>query len=280
MKLPAPRHILMTTPTGFRIAYGINPHMFDANGNLNQVDSATAYRQWQAMRELYQDLGLTVHTIEGRDEFPDLVFTANPTFPYLKNGKPGVVLANMHSEFRRKETEIHAAWARENGCEVSTISKGCFEGSGDALWSYETGEIFGGYGIRTELGTYDELETITGAKVHRLEMISPTYYHLDTCLVILNAKTACYVAEAFAPEALRTLEKKFDDLIRIPAHEAIDGFAGNAFCPDGRNVVLQAGNHHMNEALESKGFRVHPVETSEFIKSGGSVFCTKQLLWV
>ncbi len=280
MKYAAPKNILMTTPTGFKIAYAINPHMLDAEGKLKVVDETKALKQWQSLHDLYLSLGLTVSVIEGREKFPDLVFAANPTFPFLdRDGKPSVVLARMHSKFRQEETKIYSAWAASQGLRVYELTSGFFEGSGDAIWNFETREIFGGHGFRTDEAIYPTLDQITATRIHRLELIDPRFYHLDTCLSILDATSAAFVPEAFSREAIATLENAFSNLIRISVDEAVHGFAGNAFCPDGQNVVLQTGNSCFAGDLRQAGFTVHEVETGEFIKSGGSVFCTKQQYW-
>ena len=40
-------------------------------------------------------------------------------------------------------------------------------------------------------------------------------------------------------------------------------------------MLIQKGNPVTKEGLETAGFRVLELDTSEFIKSGGSVFCMK-----
>ena len=54
-------------------------------------------------------------------------------------------------------------------------------------------------------------------------------------------------------------------------------FACNAHCPDGRNVIIDQTATATAKLLESAGFRVHLVDTSEFRKAGGSVFCLRQM---
>ena len=53
--------------------------------------------------------------------------------------------------------------------------------------------------------------------------------------------------------------------------------ACNACCPDGRNVLMQRGCERTGAALRAAGFTVRELETGEFLKSGGSVFCMKLL---
>jgi N-dimethylarginine dimethylaminohydrolase len=63
--------------------------------------------------------------------------------------------------------------------------------------------------------------------------------------------------------------------IEVDDDEARTKLAANACCPDGRHVLIQSGCTKTNRALESAGYRAVEVETSEFLKSGGSVFCLK-----
>ena len=43
-------------------------------------------------------------------------------------------------------------------------------------------------------------------------------------------------------------------------------------------VVIQSGCRVLSSKLRELGFAVDEVDTSEFLKSGGSVFCMKQVL--
>jgi N-dimethylarginine dimethylaminohydrolase len=277
-----PRHVLMSYPNGYRIESAINPHMRDENGRLRVVDFSRALSQWEALRTLYSALGLTVHTIESKPEWPDMVFCANQTFPFLDaQEKPSIVLSRMKSETRKGEVPLFEKWSRENGLRVHELkSAGGFEGSGDAIWDFDSMKIYGGYGFRTDKFIYDELSILTRCPVVRLELRDERFYHLDTCFVALGRGRAAYVEEAFTADGLNALRANFSDLIRIPLKEALEQFAGNAFCPDGQNIVVQAGAREFCGALRLRGFAVHEVETAEYIKAGGSVFCMKQQLWL
>jgi N-dimethylarginine dimethylaminohydrolase len=277
-----PRHVLMSYPNGYRIESAINPHMRDTAGRLKVVDFAKALAEWDALRELYGELGLTVHTIEAKPEWPDMVFCANQTFPFLdSNEKPAVVLSRMRSPTRSGEVPLFEKWARENGLRVHVLKgQGGFEGSGDAIWDFDAMKIYGGYGFRTDFSVYDELEALVKCDIVRLELRDERFYHLDTCFLALGQGRAAYVEEAFAPAGLASLRTHLKDLIRIPLGEALECFAGNAFCPDGRNVILQAGTRTFVSQLKERGLVVHEVETGEYLKAGGSVFCMKQQLWL
>jgi N-dimethylarginine dimethylaminohydrolase len=69
------------------------------------------------------------------------------------------------------------------------------------------------------------------------------------------------------------------DLIEANEHEAEHLFACNATCPNGKDVIIQAGCAVVNAELRKRGFTVHEVSTDEYLKSGGSVFCMKMMVW-
>src|SRR5205823_74258 len=108
------------------------------------------------------------------------------------------------------------------------------------------------------------------------KLTHPRFYHLDTCLSILNQTTALYCPAAFDTDGIDQLHKNFPNLIEVPLNEAdAPGFACNAHCPDQKHVILQKGSVQTCKNLVKNGFVPFEVDTSEFIKSGGSVFCMK-----
>jgi N-dimethylarginine dimethylaminohydrolase len=44
-------------------------------------------------------------------------------------------------------------------------------------------------------------------------------------------------------------------------------------------VLIQRGCAVTNERLRAAGYEVRELDTDEFLKSGGSVFCMKLLMW-
>lgn len=281
MKTHFPSKVLMVTPEYFTVEYAINPHMVDKHGKLNTVDRKKAQAQWQVLKKVFSDIGLEVIECTGEQGLPDMVFCANQTFPYLgKDKKKKALLSNMANPQRVKEVPFIEKILIEQGYSTLPLPlREPFEGMGDALWNYETKEIFCGYGFRTSKKIAEILSELTGAPVYPLKLVDNRFYHLDTCMVILKDDTAAYVPEAFDKESISLLQTKFDNLIELDLHEALHSFAGNAFCPDGKNVILQWGAPRFSEKLKELGFYVIEVDTGEYIKSGGSVFCMKLQIW-
>lgn len=275
-----PVKVLMVAPKGFNILYNINPHMVGDDGKLNTVNVNTAWTQWENLKQVFEQQNMQVSVLEGDPEFPDMVFCANPFFPFIKENKPALLLSNMNSTYRKHEPLFYTDWAEQNHIEVYQLKSNLsFEGMGDALWNYDTQEVFGGYGFRTEKAAYDEVESIIEKPVHRLKLIDENFYHLDTCLSIIDGNTALYVHEAFSPESYELLVSKFKNLFRISYLEAVSGFAVNSCSVNGKDVIVPNQCPQTTQTLSAHGFQVHNVDTSEFIKAGGSVFCMKMLYW-
>ena len=74
---------------------------------------------------------------------------------------------------------------------------------------------------------------------------------------------------------LRLIESLFSRIIDVGEKDAMQMMACNATAFNGRHVVLQEGAEDTNRQLRDLGFEVIEVETSEFLKSGGSVYCMK-----
>jgi N-dimethylarginine dimethylaminohydrolase len=278
--IPRPGRVLLTTPAHFRVEYVINPHM---EGNVGTVDPGRARAQWEAVRAAYDRIGFETHVVEGAEGLPDMVFCANQTLPYhTPGGEQGVVLSRMHAEQRKAEVPYFAEFFRGRGYEVRPLDAdvpGDFEGMGDALWHPGRYLLWGGYGYRTDRGVYERFADDLGFPVLPLSLTDPDFYHLDTCLCPLDEATALYFPGAFDAEGLGLLRAHFERLIEAPEDEARRLFACNAHSPDGEHVLIQRGCTHTNAALRRAGYEVVELDTDEFLKSGGSVFCMKVMFW-
>ena len=184
----------------------------------------------------------------------------------------------MGSLQRQPEVEVFRKWALENDYPYHEIDNAKIEGMGDVLWNYDKEEIYAGYGFRTSPETFQKLESIIGKKIFSFELVDERFYHLDTCLSIINGETVAYVREAFTEKGYTDLKQKFKNLIQVPLHEALNSLACNMCSPNGKDIIIQEGADLTCEALSAFGFNVIEVDTGEYLKSGGSVFCMKMLL--
>lgn len=272
-------NILMVRPDYYDIAYAINAHMRDSEGNIHKVNKELALSQWGALKRTFEELGAQVFVVEGQPEFPDMVFCANQFFPFKGvNGSKGAILSKMRHPQRQGEVKFFKSFLEDLDYTVYYTPDyvGAFEGMGDAIPVPSRRVIMGGHGPRTDIGVYDYISETFGFEIVPLELHHPEFYHLDTCLTVLDSNTVAYV-----PAAIRNsdvLEKYFPRRIEISEEEAKLFFAGNAFCIDGRSVILQQGAKNFCDELRRLNYIPIEVDTREFIKAGGSVFCMKMHL--
>ena len=112
-----------------------------------------------------------------------------------------------------------------------------------------------------------------------MRLLDERFYHLDTCLSLIDERHALFLPDALEADAARLVRTLFPDAIEVPKGEADSpGFACNAHSPDGRHVLMQRGSAATAKALRDRGFEPVELETSEFVKAGGSVFCMKLML--
>lgn len=278
--MPLPKEVLMVRPLHYSVDYIINPHMAD---HVGKVDHVAAHEEWNLVRSLFDQLGLKVNIIEDQEGLPDMVFSANQSLPYIDDeGKKHVFMSIMHADERKDEVPYVEQWYRQRGYKIHYLDEkevSDFEGCGDAIWHTGKRLLWGGYGYRSSINAYETISETFNVPVIALELVDESFYHLDTCLCILDQNTALIYPEAFTDEGLKLIDTVFDKVIRASKYEAKKLFACNASCPDGRNVIIQQGCTDVNKNLRDAGFSVHEVSTYEFLKSGGSVFCMKMLLW-
>jgi len=273
-----PRSILMVTPEHYQVEYVLNPYM---KGNIGSVDQAEAHVQWSSLRRSYLALGIGVNNIRGVAGSPDMVFAANQTLPGLDSrGGRRVLLSNMADEVRRSEVDHFGTFFLDHGYDVVRLSAGTkLEGCGDGIWHHDLRLLWCGHGFRSDPTAFEESCALFDVPGNLLELRDEAFYHLDTCLAVINRDTALWVRSAFSPGSVEILERLIPHLIEVPLHEAGSLLACNAHSPDGKTVVIQSGCDETNMLLRSAGFSVKEVDTSEFLKAGGSVFCMKQMYW-
>ncbi len=276
--MPVPTRVLMVKPTYFDVEYVINPHM---KGQIGGVDKIQAANEWEHLVDGFEELGMDVQIMEGTKGLPDLVFCANQSLPYsdTKYNKK-IVMGNMRTPERKPEVKQIEKWFSKKDYEILHFeSDEYFEGMGDALWHFKHKLLWGGYGFRSSLEALEEVSDLLDIPVIPLRLADETFYHLDTCMCMLNESSVLIYPGAFTEEGLEMIYALFENVIVATKYEAEKLLAVNAVCPDGKNVMIQQGCTDVNKKLRDAGFSVHEYSTYEFLKSGGSVFCMKLLFW-
>ncbi|MCX6117059.1 MAG: arginine deiminase family protein [Proteobacteria bacterium] len=282
-----PKNALMVTPDFFDVEYAINPFMTDQNGKLKTVDKSVAHHQWKSLKEKYESLGIKVNVIPGQIGLPDMVFAANQSLVFWHNDQPTALMSRMKAPQRREEVSFFDRWYHAQGYAVrnlETTSKSnedeifC-EGNGDILLDHSMPLLWGGVGPRTNIKSYEEISTRFNLPIVLLPLKAKEFYHLDTCFSILSEDTVALQESSFDEVSLKIIRKRFKNVVTIDRAECLDFFAGNCHSPNGKDVILHKGTKIFKQDLQKLNFNIHEVDTSEFMKSGGSVFCMKMMVF-
>ena len=256
------KKILMCEPIHFEVSYKINPWM-----QIGSVNKKQAYKQWQDLLKTYEDLKIETEIIKQEKGLPDMVFSADQG---IIKGRD-MLLSNFRYEQRQKETDVYLKWFETEGYLVNKLPENVsFEGGGESLWFGNKLLVGTGFRGRPEIGQnikeiWPEVEIIS------LQLINPYFYHLDTCLFVLNRETIFYYPLAFSDLSQAVLKEITPNLIPISKKEAFN-FAANSTVTD-HHVIIQKGNLGVLRELRRLGYAGVETDVSEFIKAGGGIHC-------
>jgi len=261
------KKILMCEPKFYEINYVINPWM-----KIGSVNKKGAFKQWENLLNIYQKLGIKVEVIEPKKELPDMVFTADQGIVY----KDEVLLSSFCYWQRRKENQVFEKWFEKSSYKIRRLPGDlCFEGNGDCLWFGK--KLLMGFGFRTQQENVDKIKKVwEKIEVLPLQLINPYFYHLDTCLFVLNDQTIFYYPEAFSKTSEQLLKKIVPNLIKLEKKEAFN-FAANSVVTD-HQIICQGKNFRFVKEVERLGYKTKEIDISEFNKSGGGIHCLTGVL--
>tara|TARA_B100000131_G_scaffold321231_1_gene371362 strand:+ start:4482 stop:5264 length:783 start_codon:yes stop_codon:yes gene_type:complete len=256
--------VLLCKPSFYDVTYSINPWMKD-----DSVNKVLALKQWNQMRTLLGTFDIDIKFIEQIDGLPDMVFTANAGVVYENK----VAISNFKHKQRRRESSHYKDWFLKNNYEVIDVPKKfSFEGCGDVV--IHNGNLIGGYGFRTDLKALKYVSKKLDLNLIYLKLLDPNFYHLDTCFSIIGDNLAIYNPKAFSKYTISKLNNF--ELIEVSEEES-NNFACNSIV-FGNNILMPSENDTIAEALSDRGYQVYQINTSEFMKSGGSLQC--MCLWI
>lgn len=265
-----PNRILMCPPDYFTVEYEINPWM-DANA---LVDQDLAKEQWTNLHQEISRIYPKIELLTPQPGLPDLVF-CDAGFLY----KNVFIPSRFRYQERQKEADVFANWFAQNGYEIRYIEADMyFEGHGDDLW-VDDDTVYCGYGFRSNKETFDHLQNILSdiGKIclKTIELTDPRFYHLDTCFTPLTKNLALIYKPAISQQSIKMLEQTFE-LIEITDEDAFK-FACNTIVL-GKHLILPSASKNLQDTLRQKGFHIHIIDVSEFIKAGGACKCMAMIL--
>ena len=272
------KRVLLCPPAYFDVVDQKNPYMSANSG----VDREKAQRQWQTLCSALEQAGCQVETITPTAGLEDMVFAANQVFVgFHEDVGKFIVPSRMVHASRQREVPFYVDWFRQRDYKIIEVDLGNehLEGHGDLLWHPDWSRIYAGYGFRSTQAGVEKFRDAMfklGIPVVPLHLVDAYCYHLDTCFCPLNNEGVLIYPGAYAPESLATLRGFWKRVHELTADEA-HGFMGNGIVANGRYLTPYV-TPHLEEILRQEALSPVVVDTSEFEKSGGSLFCMKSFL--
>lgn len=277
--MPEPGGVLMCRPDHYNVLEVKNPFMA---GQVGHVNRAAAMAQWEDVRRAFAEAGKPVSLIDPVENLEDMVFCANQTLVGLTPRMERLCfLGAMRHPSRRREVMAFEEWFKRAGYRIARLPDTTvyFEGAGDAIWHPGKRLIWGGYGFRSDAAAYAEVARAFQAPVALLKLVNERFYHLDTCFCPLTPEAVLIYPSAFDPESLGLILQLFPIVVVAEEADAIRYMACNAAIVDSRTAIIQRGAAGAVRHMAALGLKVVEVDTSEFMKSGGSVYCMKMFLY-
>lgn len=259
------RTILMCRPDYFTVSYRINPWMHPED----PTDTSLAVTQWEVLYRTYLDLGFDVQLVDAIPGLPDMVYAANGGF-VLDSIAYG---ASFTYPERQPEGPAYMEWFRANGFDVR-VPESVNEGEGDFLLVGDV--LLAGQGFRSASNSHQELGAIFGRPVISLNLVNPSFYHLDTAIAVLDPEggaeaNIAYLPSAFDEPSLAILRGRYPDAIIVTEEDA--AVLGLNSYSDGYNVVIASRAKDFERQLRERGYNPIGVDLSELLLGGGGVKC-------
>lgn len=254
---------LMCRPEYYEVCYEINPFM----NITSAVDLKLANYQWDKLVGKIQECGGNVELIDGVYGYPDMVFTSNAAFIYQNK----VILSKFLHQERSGETRFYHQYFKSQNYNIINDpfnSQHSFEGEAEVLIINDHWLV--AVGPRSKKEFYDNNNFFKNLNLHYCELVSESFYHLDTCLLHLGNSQCLWYPDAFSKQSQQMISQHLE-LYEIPYNEAMN-LACNAVVI-GKDVILPSGSPITESIINKLGYRANPIDMSEFIKSGGACNC-------
>ena len=249
------------------------------------VNKSKAYKQFMDLYSFMAGNSLT-YLLPSEGNFQDQVYVANLGI-YLPHitGENHIVLSNFTSDPRKGEELVGEKFFNQMGYKTA-ISPYKWEGEADLKYLYDNVYI-GGYGIRSNIKTYEWMEKEYDMNIIKVAMVDEYLYHLDCSIFALNPEQTLVCTELFDPSELAEMEKH-TEIIDVDIDDALGGMTNSVRMG---NMILCASNisemKKTHEYYESEKHKIASLEKicsdagmepvifnlSEYMKSGAMLSC-------
>ena len=278
---------LMNVPLSFATDVANNPWMEDLPEQERKPNFNTALRQFlQVYQFLAAESVVYLLPAPGNCRLQDLVFTANLGIVLTHVPTPGVaVVSNFTSAPRVLEANAGSPFFERLGY-VTRTSPHKFEGEAELKHLHDN-VYAGGYGIRSDIRTYEWMQDSFDMKVIPLKETEPYLYHLDCTVFPLTREHTLVCTSLYTKEEVQELER-YTNIVDVSVEQAFSGICNSVRLS---NIILNASNIHelragtedyiaerdKNRRLEDiatdLGFEPVFFNLSEYLKAGALLSC-------
>jgi N-dimethylarginine dimethylaminohydrolase len=219
-------------------------------------------------------------------DLQDLVFTANLGIvpEHHANGSTAII-SNYTSEPRRGETAVGKSFFEAMEYDVH-VAPHRFEGEADLKHLYDNVYV-GGYGMRSDLATYEWMERTFDMKIVKVKLQDEYLYHLDCSMFPITRESTLVCTESYEDDEIAELEK-VTNIIDVSEEDCYSGLTNsvrltNSILNASNLFELKAGtedyafevkkNRRLEDIASEHGFDVAYFNLSEFLKGGALLSC-------
>jgi len=231
--------------------------------NITRVpDPEKSVLQHLALTTALLESGFAVYDIPELKDHPNSVFTQDGSLVTPE----GYIKLRMGLESRKGEDE----WIAQNLESLGIKRAGSISGNGTVEGGdvILTGSIaFVGLSKRTNEEGMKQISTILNAMNFEVRSVSvpEPFLHLGGAMSILSQETVLYCQGIFPMDFFKGFNS-----IEVPG----DSFAsGNVISLGNHGIIAEKTNTAAINVLRKKGYRIHALDLSEFIKGTGGPSC-------
>jgi len=249
------------------------------------VNKPKAYKQFMDLYSFMAGNSLT-YLLLSEGNYQDQVYVANLGIylPHITD-ENHILLSNFTSDPRKGEELVGEKFFTQMGYKTA-ISPYKWEGEADLKYLYDNVYI-GGYGIRSNIKTYEWMEKNYDMNIIKVAMTDEYLYHLDCSIFALNPEQTLVATELFDPAELAEIEK-YTEIIDVDTDDALGGMTNSVRMG---NMILCASNisemKKTHEYYEGEKHKIASLEKicsdagmepvifnlSEYMKSGAMLSC-------
>jgi N-dimethylarginine dimethylaminohydrolase len=276
---------LMNFPFSLSTSDPNNIWMQELTDEELKINKPKAYKQFMDLYNFMAGQSL-VYILPSEGNLQDLVYVANLglQLPHIED-ENHILLSNFTSDPRKGEELVGQKFFNQMGYKTH-ISPHKWEGEADIKYLYDNVYI-GGYGIRSNIKTYEWMEENFDMKIIKVAMVDEYMYHLDCSIFPLNTHKTLVCTELYDKEELNEIEQH-TEIVDIDVEDSLYGMANSVRLG---NMVLCASNiselNKTDEFYEGEKHKIASLEKicsdegmepvifnlSEYMKSGAMLSC-------